>query len=260
MLSINRTGVFAGLAAAASMTAIPAHAAELPSAPAPVANSAMFADFDTTTYKPGDEIVEQRRRFRRYRHRRGRVDAGDVIAGVVILGGIAAIASAASSKNRRNRDDDYRRERNTDRDIDRRDNRRDSNAGSGLDNAASQCVSQIERDVRVESVDSVNRTSEGWIVTGALFNGNGFTCQIDNNGRIADIDYGGFQGSNYDGSDTNRARGDDVQWSDDRYTDARANARGAQRAEAPAEQLPAYPGGPIPGEEFPGDVDADLDV
>nr|WP_298928789.1 hypothetical protein [uncultured Erythrobacter sp.] len=268
MLSLNRTGAFAGLVAAASLTAIPAQAAELPAAPAPVAGSAIFTDFGQSTYSEGDAIAEHHRRWGRHRYRRNRVNAGDVLTGVLILGGIAAVASAANNKERRNRDTDYRRERNAERDYDRRDERRDdqrsdrrsSNAGSGLDNAAEQCVARIERDIRVESVDSVNRTSEGWIVTGALFNGNGFTCQIDNNGRIADVNYGGFQASNADNGDANRSRGDDRQWSDDRYADARAKARSTQRSDAatPTQQQPAYPGGPIPGDEYPGDVDADL--
>ena len=35
------------------------------------------------------------------RHHRDRVDAGDVLTGILIIGGIAAIASAASSNNKK---------------------------------------------------------------------------------------------------------------------------------------------------------------
>lgn len=270
MLSITRTGAFAGILAAVSMTATPAAAAELPTAPAPAAGSTVFTDFNHSIYDGEAEVGEWHRWGRRgYRRgwRRNRVDAGDVLTGVLILGGIAAIASAANNNNRRHRDVDVRRDRDYDRDQrdnrrdTQRDNRRSSNTGSGLDNATEQCVSRIERDIRVDSVDGVNRTAEGWTVTGVLFNGGGFSCQIDNNGRIADINYGGFQGSSFDAGTPARARGDDRQWSDDRYAQARQNVQ--PRSDATSEQLPAYPGGPVPGDsypggDYPGNVDADL--
>ena len=263
LLLNHRTGALAGLVAAISMTASPAAAAELPKAQAP--SSSIFTDFDQSAYDGDLDIAERhrwRRGYRGYRgYRRHRVDAGDVLAGVLILGGIAAVASAASNKNeRRYRDRDYeRRTRDYDRDYDRRDNPRSSGA-SGLDNAVDQCVSRIERDVRVESVDSVDRNADGWTVTGALYNGEGFTCRIDGNGRIADIDYGGFGGVSYDGADNSRARGDDAQWSDARYIAARQQAGVSQPDAATViedEPRPAYPGGPLPGEDT-GEIDADL--
>ncbi|MCK0128031.1 hypothetical protein [Erythrobacter sp. F6033] len=251
------TAAIAGFAAAAAMSATPASAAELPAAPAPSATSVIFTDFAQSRFDEGDVLAEHHRRWGRHRYRRNRVSAGDVLTGVLIIGGIAAIANASNKKDRTYREPDYRRTRDYDRDQDRRDTRR-SNAGSGLESAVDQCVTRIERDVRVDSVDNVDRTAEGWTVTGALFNGNGFACQIGNDGRISDVNYGGFQASGYDAANTTRARGDDRQWSDDRYTAARAKVQGQQRADATPEQLPAYPGGPVPGDEYPGDVDADL--
>ncbi|MFL0356240.1 hypothetical protein ACI5KX_07135 [Erythrobacter sp. GH1-10] len=259
MLSKTRLGALSGLAAALSMTATPAAAADLPSAPE---SSSIYAQFDQSRYDGDTDIAERHRRWGRhgwYRHR-NRVDAGDVLAGVLIIGGIAAIASAASNNDRRDRERDYRRVRDYDRDYDRRTTRR-STSGSGLDNAVDQCVSRIERDVRVDSVDNVSRTGDGWFVTGSLFNGTGFTCEIDNNGRISDIDYGGFQGSSYEPGAVNRAQGNDTQWSDARYAAARQSVGqsvGSQSPSPSAEQLPAYPGGPLPGEEYPGDIDGDL--
>ena len=41
-------------------------------------------------------------------HDRGGVDAGDIFAGLLVIGGIAAIASAASKKNKQPREGDYR--------------------------------------------------------------------------------------------------------------------------------------------------------
>lgn len=214
-----------------------------------------------------------RRGWRRHRHRG--VDGGDVLAGVLVLGGIAAIASAASNNNRRRDRDVVIVERDRVRDDDRRydyrpENRRTTTRGSangsGIDNAVSMCLNTIERDVRVDSVDGASRVAQGWIVTGSLFDGSGFACEIDNSGRISNIDYGrGFgSGAAVGGPALAQANG---QWSDDRYADARADMgadpgyaapTGFGQEEAPDlaidpndERLPAYPGGPLPGEEFP---------
>ena len=62
-------------------------------------------------------------RHRRYRWRRDRgIDAGDVITGILILGGIAAITDAArdAERDQRERDEQYEREHDyRDRDYDR---------------------------------------------------------------------------------------------------------------------------------------------
>lgn len=212
--------------------------------------------------------------------RRRGPSAGEVLAGVAIIGGIAAIASAASN-NRRNRDvvvveRDRPRDWNPDRrnpqlrNADRRANPRSSGAG-GLDGAVEQCLSAVERDVRVDEVEVVQRTAQGWLVGGTLFNGAGFECRIGNNGQIEALDYGA-------GGGLGASSG--VQWDDTRYAAARLAAgpsspdpeggitmftppasqtRGqtpviAEGAEQPlvpltAQRLPTYPGGPIDGEE-----------
>lgn len=283
MALFTRSGALVGLVAAASMTVTPAAAAET-SLVKPVGNSSAlllhFDQFGQSAYDGDTDISEYHRWGRRgwrrgWRRHRG-VDAGDVLAGVLVLGGIAAIASAASNNNKRRDRDVVIVERDRDRDYDRRDyDRRDdrrSRAGSGIDNAVDQCVTRIERDIRVDEVDGVDRTGEGWLVTGSLFNGSSFQCRIDNNGRIADIDYGGFaSGSFSSDAAPSRTRGEtfqsaDGQWSDDRYARARASVDGnpyhgqsfasADRPAEPlvpltAERLPAYPGGPLPGEERP---------
>lgn len=278
----TRFAGYAGLIAAASMAFTPAQAKAAQSAPIGtigVATSvhSQFAPnagspFDISIYDSAADQAEWRRCgwrgcFRRgWRGRRG-VGVGGVLAGVAILGGIAAIASA---NNNRRRDRDVvvvERERVRDRDYNYRPENRRTNrstsGGSGIDNAVSQCLNTIEQDVRVDSVDGASRVAQGWIVTGSLFNGSGFTCQIDNNGRISNIDYGGFAGSqNVDRSGLAQADG---QWSDDRYADARSIVGGQtqgqqfaarQQGEAQplvpltSDNMPAYPGGPVPGETY----------
>ena len=268
MLSKSRTGAMAGLIAAVSMTATPAAAAQTGAAPSQIGGSAIYAGFDHGTYDSDTDVAHSHRWYRYGRHRH-RVDAGDVLAGVLIIGGIAAIANAASKNDRRYRDNDYRRDRDYDRDYDRRDNdRRDydrrSDAGSGLDNAVNMCVQRIERDVRVDTVDGVDRDGEGWRVNGTLFNGDNFNCRIDNNGRISDVDYGGSRGDTDDGDEGGggyepaSTTGDDGQWNDARYIEARRSIGPQSPDTATSEQLPAYPGGPLPTEEYPEDADGNL--
>lgn len=298
----SRFGAFAGLLAAASMATTPAFASEIPSGLVvqPTGGSAAFMQFDSSTYDSDTEIAEWRRGWGRRGWRRGwrrhrGVRGGDILAGVLILGGIAAVASAANNNRRRERDVVIvERDRDRDRYEDRRrDDRRDNprrTGASGLENAVSQCVDRIERDVRVDSVDSVDRNGEGWFVTGSLFNGSGFACRIGNDGRIADIDYSGFasrsdasegdfsgerleSGTRAEGQLDDRtylaARGSVVSQPDSRPVSSELEQEAERFAERPAEPLvplsaeraPAYPGGPVPGEEYPetlAQVDADL--
>ena len=219
------------MAAALSMAATPALAAEF----APGTGG-------TLTAKPGLHWDSDAGNAQRYRHwrDRDRVDAGDILAGILIIGGIAAIADAASKPRNAPRypenDARYRQPANA----------RSSDSGSGIDRAVDMCVNEIERDVRVDSVDGASRNGSGWNVTGTLYNGDGFSCQIDNRGQIADISYGGKV-----------AVTQDRQWDDERYRAAREqiDSTGAQDAyeyaqvePQPAGPQPAYPGGPIDGD------------
>ncbi len=233
MPQISKTASVLALAAALSMAATPVAAAELPTATARVSIPVDLA------WEPGDDNAEH---HRRYRYRRNRVDAGDVLAGVLIIGGIAAIASAAT-KNRRDRDYRYRDRNYRDRDYRYQERRGDSrhDNSSGLNNAVNICVRTIERDVRVDRVDAVDRTGDGWRVTGALYNGEGFTCRIGGDGRISSVDYGGRSEAGYE----------DRQWDDKTYRAAWNDVdTGAtvQQAPVPSGPQPAYPGGPIDGD------------
>ncbi len=94
------------------------------------------------------------------RHNRDGIDAGDVIAGVLIIGGIAAIASAAGSRNDRGRyyRNDYGYYQN----------------GYGSRAAVEQCVRAAEQNARrygrarITDVTSINRIRGGYQVRGRL--------------------------------------------------------------------------------------------
>lgn len=154
-----------------------------------------------------------------YRHH-DHVSGGDVLAGVLILGGIAAIASAASKD--RDRDDDYRGSEPYPYPDNRPEyrgsssNYSGSSYGSGIDGAVNQCVGEIERgDERVAAVDNARRTADGWQISGQLDGGRNFNCAIDSDGRIRDVDLGDGYTYNEDASG---------QWDDDAYARARDDA------------------------------------
>jgi hypothetical protein len=118
------------------------------------------------------------RGYRGHRHYRDRIDGGDILAGILVIGGIAAIASAASKndRDRRYEDRDYptQNPRYDDRRADdRRDSRYDRGTGD-MELAISACSDAAERqagrDARVSAIDSVVRDGEGWRIEGELSN------------------------------------------------------------------------------------------
>ena len=193
--------------------------------------------------------------YRPYRHR-DRISAGEVLAGVAVIGVIAAIASSASDTRSRERvREPYRQPypgpyREPPRDA------RGWN-GSGLDSAVDMCVSEIERGRdRVIDVDEASRNASGWRVSGRLDGGEMFACRIDNDGRIRAIDIG----RELSWLEGEAAAEGGPQLSDEAYARARAATRQMPaRFDAPgidadlgngaADPRPAYPGGPLPGEE-----------
>lgn len=100
------------LAAAASMIATPAFAAQLPAREAPVAPIMRGVQADDGAVLHHSRGWGGYPGYGRYHRHRGGIDGGDVLAGVLVLGGIAAIAAAASNanKDRDYRDRDYRRD------------------------------------------------------------------------------------------------------------------------------------------------------
>lgn len=151
---------------------------------------------------------------------RDRIDAGEVIAGALIIGGLAAILS--------DRDDDRYRDRRY-RDYRGGDYRYDragyNNRGYARD-AVEQCVYAAERnasrytrgDAQVTDIRNVNRKRNGFRVVGRIavdarnndwrrgwgndyrgynnryrgYDSGRFTCEV-RRGRVVDIDYSGIR-------------------------------------------------------------------
>jgi len=150
----------------------------------------------------------------RDRHHDRGINAGDVIAGAVILGGIAAIASAASKKDRHR--DNYRsdyRDRNYNRSYNT--NVRYDDRGYTAGRAAvKRCVKAAERQARrfggfryadVTQIRDVERTGYGVRVKGRIevdgsrgygnggFDRGKFTCHLDGRGR-PQVDFKNIRG------------------------------------------------------------------
>lgn len=140
---------------------------------------------------------------RGWRHHHDGVDAGDVFAGLLIVGGIAAIAAAASKSNREREDaryrdyPDYRDDGYRDVPPQRYDERggddyRDRSSGAwrsgvGVDAAVDACAGEIEQGrTRIDSVETVNREGDGWRVSGRA-DGRDFSCSVDGSGRVRSV-------------------------------------------------------------------------
>ena len=149
-----------------------------------------------------------------YRHK-DRIDAGDVIAGAVIIGGIAALAGAFDGDKRdryRYRDRRYR-DRHYDRGY-RGDRRGYHNNRYNGRRAVERCVRVAERQARrfggyrfadVTQIRDVDRTRYGFRVKGRIqvegnrgyrgrdFDRGRFTCWFDGRGR-PQVDFRGIRG------------------------------------------------------------------
>ena len=146
----------------------------------------------------------------RDRYDRDGIGAGEIIAGAVVIGGLAAILSASDNDRYDRYDDRYRG---------RYDN--DARYGYGYDynrygnsrSAVSQCVDSVERGSRrygrtdVTEVTSIDRKRDGYRVKGRVIVRDGyggrwgrggsydkgkFTCEI-RYGRVQDIRFSGLR-------------------------------------------------------------------
>lgn len=133
---------------------------------------------------------------RHYKH--DRVDAGDIFAGVLIIGAIAAIASASSKAKKEQRqvepeprypDNDYQRGNPGSYGNDDRPEWRE---GTGIDSAVNRCRDEVSRGTtRVDTVESVAREGDGWRVQGRATGGGAFSCTVDGDGRIRNVSIDG---------------------------------------------------------------------
>ncbi|MEQ1725620.1 MAG: hypothetical protein ABL882_06815 [Sphingopyxis sp.] len=100
----------------------------------------------------------------RHRDRHDGISAGDVIAGAVVIGGLAAILSAGGGNRSRGRYDD----RNYDRNYDGY----DWNRNGGSREAIERCVAAVERrggrrdDVDVRRITDIDRIRGGYRIAG----------------------------------------------------------------------------------------------
>lgn len=135
----------------------------------------------------------------RHRRHRDRIDGGDVLLGIGLLVGIAAIADAASKSDRKDRapqrypdnypsnDDGY--DRGYDGGYDNAgpadDYRSDSAGRNDVSSAVQTCSSAAEQRAndRVSGIGSVDRDGNGWRVEGDLSGGKRFTCGTSD-GRV----------------------------------------------------------------------------
>ncbi len=148
-------------------------------------------------------------------YERDSINAGDVIAGALIIGGLAAVLSGGRDNRDRGYQGDYRRGDNYDYNRGGYDNR-----GYGYDDqyngraAINQCVSAAEAwgnrysRVKVTEIRNIDRTRYGYKITGNLvlkdgWRGNGY-------GRGHDgYDRGGYDRGGYNRYDDNRGYGYD---------------------------------------------------
>lgn len=147
-------------------------------------------------------VVPTSAAYAQYRDSRGGISIGDIIAGAVVLGGIAAVASSIGGRN-----GDYRSDERY---------YRNGNAGYYNGNpraAVEQCVNAANQDARqrgyqyaqVTQVRNVDDTNYGWKIKGNL--------QVDGSG----YNRGGYYNSGYNN------RYDDRRYNDNygRYQSAR---------------------------------------
>lgn len=129
------------------------------------------------------------------------IDGDDVLAGVLILGGLAAIAGIASSGKHREQQQTYPEPPAYPDDANYQAPPAPETRyrAGGMAEAVDACVGEIEaRRGPVGSVDRASRSGEGWYVAGDLDGGVPFACWVDDSGRVTNVRSGGDGGASYD--------------------------------------------------------------
>ncbi len=200
-MKIGFSGKVAASLAAFTMLATPAFAAAGP-AHAPRATSATALPHDVAANRGrggwGNNGWGNRWNGGWGRRHNDGIDGGDVLAGVLVLGTIAAIASAASKNSRDKREQDVRRpgddswrygdDTGNDSRPDDLSRPSDMSRSVSLDTAVDTCVADVERGSnRVDTVDNVNRQGDGWRVEGRTQGGASWNCSVDASGRVKGV-------------------------------------------------------------------------
>lgn len=125
-------------------------------------------------------VVPAEARSKRHWHRQhDRIDGGDILAGIVLIGAIAAIAGSGKKSRDEDRDNrDYRYDRPDDRGDYRaapeapRGDQWVPGSNSAEARAVDACSWAAEGELgdfaRVGSIDGVSRDGDGWRVTGSV--------------------------------------------------------------------------------------------
>jgi len=140
-----------------------------------------------------------------YGHKNDRIGAGEVIAGAVILGGLAAILSS------KNKNDRYYDGRRGNRGYDNGYGYKTSFNRRGGRKAVKRCIRRAERYAggKVTDIRDIDRTRYGYKIRGRIVVKDGyrgrygspqydrgrFTCYVEN-GRIADVRFRGLNNRN----------------------------------------------------------------
>jgi hypothetical protein len=180
----RKLAVATAVAAAFSLAATPATAVDMPR-PA-----------DAPQVRGACALEVENRRPRGHHHDDWDIDGDDILAGVLILGGIAAISAIANSG--RNREPSQPEPEQYPDDAGYQPEARDERYRSGgMAEAVEVCVSEVEAGRGpVGSVDRASRSGEGWYVAGELDGGTPYACWIDGAGRVTDIEAGDY-GADY---------------------------------------------------------------
>ena len=195
-LSKSKLAAATAIAAACSLAALPAAAAQLPRVP----GQAMPQDPDALNVEGHGHGGYHGGHYGH--HDDWHIDGDDVLTGVLILGGLAAIAGIAGSHQHTQpypvpapypdapppppQDSGYQTPPPS----------QNYRAG-GMAQAVDVCVSEVESSRgAVGSVDRASRSGEGWYVAGQLDGGGPFACWLDADGRVTNIRAGGDGASN----------------------------------------------------------------
>jgi len=139
----------------------------------------------SSTWTPSDDI------FANHRRNRGGSTVGNVLTGLLVIGGIAAVAKAIDKdQEKRRRDRTQGRDYPYDEPYDYRDSERDRRDGSfgrgesrEADRAVDACAAEAARTGRVDEILDVARMGDEWRVRGDFDDGRAFSCSVGRDGR-----------------------------------------------------------------------------